>query len=105
MATAIAGLLATIAMVTAIAVAFPATQFAASSAPSEAGASREYGHLGITFTFFDPHCEHTHRRQFMTDGKGVLSDGPSVSSIRSAPCPQLTSLQDTRSWVTPWARR
>ncbi len=45
------------------------------------------------------------RRWVAIQGNGVSSDRPSVSSFRSAPCPQLTSLQDTRNRVTPCVRR
>ena len=60
-----------------------------------------YGHLGMTSTFRDPQCEHFHRRHLTIDGKGVSSDRPSVSSIKSAPWPQFTSLHDLRNRVTP----
>ena len=61
--------------------------------------------IGITLAFLDPQCEHFHWRQFTINGKGVLSDRLSLSRIRSAPCPQLTSLQETRNRMTPWVRR
>ena len=59
------------------------------------------GHLGMTLTFRDPQCEHFHRRHLTIEGNGVSSDRPRVSSMRSAPWPQFTSLQETRNRVTP----
>ena len=62
------------------------------------------GHLGITWTFRQPHFMHFHRRRVATARNDVSSGKPRVSSCRFAPCRQFGAVHDTWIERTPWSR-